>query len=59
MELVVLRGESPRCISLVVSLGFLAILKSSFVIVTLCGWQSKKNKIKKSDGPHVVLRHNS
>ena len=34
--------ESPRCISLVVSLGFLAILKSSFVIVTLCGWRKKK-----------------
>ena len=30
----------PPCMSLVVSLGFLTILKSSFVIVTLCGWRN-------------------
>ena len=47
MVFVVLRWESPRSVSLVVYLGFLAILKSSFVIVTSVGGEIKK--IKKTE----------
>ena len=46
--LLYLDEKSPRCMSFVVSLGFLAILKSSFVIVTLCGWWNKKKNSNKN-----------